>query len=451
MPDATRYAPATMPTAPKLNDDYERRPYWHVGMPPLPDRSGRALPESADVVVIGGGYAGITAARELARRGTRVTLLEAHTLGWGASTRNGGIVHPGYKWGPPQLLRRYGRDTGVALYRETLESYALVKRLIAEESIECDFREHGHLELAYAKSHVAELEHTRSSLATVGVESRLIPRNRIREEIGSDAYYGALAVGNSGLLHPARYFAGLAGAADRAGADLHEGVRARSIRRDSGPARRFRVDTDRGTIVADEVLVATNGYTDGVAPSIRRRVMPIGSYIIASEPLPEDLARELSPTGRAFFDTKFFLYYWHVSTDNRMIFGGRTSFLPTSIDRSAGILHRGLLRVHPQLAGYRIEYAWGGNVGFTFDRMPHAGRTGDGVTYAVGCCGTGVALMTGLGTQVGGWLAGDPAPALTRLRFPLVPAPYEGRPWFLPFVGEWYRMRDRVAAFRSRD
>jgi glycine/D-amino acid oxidase-like deaminating enzyme len=438
-----------MATSPALNRDYEKRPYWHVGMPALPDRSGRPLPEVADVVVVGGGYAGITAARELARRGTSVTLLEAHTLGWGASSRNGGIVHPGYKWSPPELLRRYGNETGTALYRETLASYELVKRLIADEAIECEFREHGHLELAYAKSHVAELQHARESLATVGVESRLVPRSRVREEIGSDAYYGALAVEGSGLLHPGRYFAGLAAAADRAGADLHEGVRARSIRRERDG--RFLVGTERGSIRAGEVLVATNGYTDGVAPSLRRRIMPIGSYIIATEPLPGDLARELSPTGRSFFDTKYFLYYWHVSADNRMIFGGRTSFLPTSIDRSAGILHRGLLEVHPQLAGYRIDYAWGGNVGFTFDRMPHAGRTPDGITYAVGCCGTGVALMTGLGTQVGGWLAGDPAPALTKLRFPLVPAPYEGHPWFLPFVGEWYRMKDRIAAWRSRD
>ncbi|HEU5204620.1 MAG TPA: FAD-binding oxidoreductase [Candidatus Limnocylindrales bacterium] len=436
-----------MPRGGELNRDYERRPYWQATMPVLPDRSGRDLPESTDVVVIGGGYAGINAARELARRGTAVTLLEANTLGWGASTRNGGIVHPGYKWGPTDLLRRYGKETGAALYRDTLDSFALVRRLIAEEGIDCDWREKGTLELAYALSHVEDLQHTRESLASVGVDARILSRNRIRDEIGSDAYYGALAVDVGGLLHPARYFAGLAGAADRAGADLHERVRARTVRRQGDG--RFAVETGRGTILASEVLVATNGYTDGVAPGIRRRVMPIGSYIIASEPLPGDLARELSPTGRAFWDTKYFLYYWHVSADNRMIFGGRTSFLPTSVDRSAGILHRGLLHVHPQLADYRIEYAWGGNVGFTFDRMPHAGRTKDGVTFAVGCCGTGVALMTGLGTQIGGWLAGDPAPAITRLGFPLVPAPYEGHPWFLPFVGEYYRMKDRIAAWRS--
>ncbi len=433
-----------MAAAPALNTDYERRVLWQASMPALPDRSGRDLPDTVDVVVIGGGYAGITAARELARRGVGVSLLEAHTLGWGASTRNGGIVHAGYKWSARQLIKRYGEATGKALYQETLDSYALVKQLIADEAIDCDFRECGHLELAYAPSHVPELHHAQESLASVGVASTVVPRERIREEIGSDAYYGALAVEGSGLLHPGRYFAGLTEAAARAGADLHEGVRARSIRPEADG--RFLVVTTRGAIRARDVFVATNGYTDGVVPSLRRRIIPIGSYIIASEPLPAGLAHELSPKGRAFFDTKNFLYYWHVSADGRMVFGGRASFLPTTIDRTAAILWRGLLEVHPQMADYRIEYAWGGNVGFTFDRMPHVGRTRDGVTYALGCCGTGVALMTNLGARVGAWLAGGDAPALAKLRFPLVPAPYEGRPWFLPFVGEWFRLQDRLAA-----
>ncbi|MFL5684716.1 MAG: NAD(P)/FAD-dependent oxidoreductase [Chloroflexota bacterium] len=434
------------PTAP-LNDDYERRPYWQASMPGLPDRSGRPLPASTDVVVVGGGYAGVTAARELARRRVRVTLLEARTLGWGASTRNGGIVHGGYKWSAGELIKRYGQDTGRALYQETLDSYQLVKRLIAEEAIDCDFREVGHLELAYAPAHAAELEHARESFASVGVSSTVVPRERIHEEIGSDAYFGALVVEGSGLVHPGRYFAGLAAAADRAGADLHEGVRAKRITAADGG---FVVETERGSIRARDVFVATNGYTDGVVPSLRRRIIPIGSYIIASEPLSEELAHELSPKGRAFFDTKNFLYYWHVSADRRMVFGGRASFMPTTIDRTAAILWRGLLEVHPQMAGHRIEYAWGGNVGFTFDRMPHVGRTKDGVTYAMGCCGTGVALMTNLGTKVGAWLAGGEAPALTRLGFPLVPAPYEGRPWFMPFAGEWFRLQDRLAA-RTRN
>ena len=430
-----------------LNADFERRSFWQATMPALPDRSRAPLPASADVVVIGGGYTGINAARELARRGVAVSLLEANTLGYGASTRNGGIVHAGYKWGPRELIKRYGDETGRALYRETLDGYETVKRLITIESIDCDFREVGHLELAYAPSHVRELHHAQASLASMGTETSIVPREQIRSEIGSDAYFGALVVSSSGLLHPGRYFAGLADAAASAGADLHENARARTIRR--RPVGGFEVETARGTISAADVFVATNGYTDGVVPSLRRRIIPIGSYIIASEPLPEELAREISPKGRSFFDTKNFLYYWHVSADRRMVFGGRASFMPTSIDQTAAILHKGLLEVHPQLAGYRIDYAWGGNVGFTFDRMPHVGRTSQGVAYAMGCCGTGVALMTHLGTKVGEWLAGGEAPALARLKFPLVPAPYEGRPWFLPFAGEWFRLQDRLAA-RSR-
>jgi glycine/D-amino acid oxidase-like deaminating enzyme len=437
-----------MPAVRPLNTDYERRAFWQASMPLLPDRSGRDLPDRTGVVVIGGGYAGVTAARELARRGVPVTLLEANTLGWGASTRNGGIVHAGYKWSARQLIKRYGETTGKALYQETLDSYRLVKRLIADEAIDCDFRECGHLELAYAPAHVPELQHTQESLAFVGVESKMVPRERIREEIGSDAYFGALAVEGSAVFHPGRFFVSLAESAARAGADLHEGVRATRIRREAGGD--FLVETTRDKIHASDVFVATNGYTDGVVPSLRRRIIPIGSYIIASEPLPGDLAHELSPKGRAFFDTKNFLYYWHVSADRRMVFGGRASFLPTTIDRTAAILWRGLLEVHPQMAGYRIEFAWGGNVGFTFDRMPHVGRTRDGVTYAMGCCGTGVALMTNLGTKVGAWLAGGEAPALAQLRFPLVPAPYEGRPWFMPLAGEWFRLQDRLAALSRR-
>ena len=439
-----------MPTArvsSPLNRDYERRPYWHATMPAIPSHRDRPLPDSADVVVIGGGYTGVNAARVLARAGAAVTLLEAETLGFGGSTRNGGIVHPGYKWGPQELIDRYGEETGRALFQETMEAYGLVKRLIADEAIECEFRECGYLDLAWAPAHARELQAAVETLRRFGVEASFVPRDELAAEIGSTFYHGGLVFPPSGLLHPGKYFGGLVAAAERAGADLHEGVRARSIRRQTDG--RFVVESSGGPILARDVVVGTNGYTDGVVPSLRRRIIPIGSYIIATEPLPEELARSLSPRGRAFFDTKNFLYYWHISEDRRMIFGGRASFLPTNVDHTAAILHKGLLEVHPQVAGYRVEYAWGGNVGFTFDRMPHVGRQ-DGITYAMGCCGTGVAMMTALGSAVGEWLGGGSAPALASLPFPLVPAPYEGRPWFLPFVGEWFRLQDRIARVGGR-
>ena len=206
---------------PSLNRDYERRPYWHATMPGLPDRRAHDLPDRADVVVIGGGYTGINAARELARSGASVVLLEAETLGFGASTRNGGIVHPGYKWGPKSLIRRYGEETGRELYGETLAAYDLVKRLIADEGIDCEFRETGFVELAYGPKHVEDLHEAIDSFAVVGVEATFVPRDRLREEIGSDAYFGGLVYHGSGLLHPGKYFAGLVAAAERAGADLH--------------------------------------------------------------------------------------------------------------------------------------------------------------------------------------------------------------------------------------
>jgi glycine/D-amino acid oxidase-like deaminating enzyme len=431
-----------MRTQPKLNRDYERRPYWHSTMPPLADRSGKQLPEVVDAIVVGGGYTGVAAGRKLALDGAKVVVLEANNLGWGASTRNGGIAHPGFKWGPRTLTKRHGEALARAIYNESVEATDLVASLVRDNGIDAELRWNGYLELAWAKSHADDFEAEAASLRDFGTPAHAVPKASLRTEIGTDLYHGGLAVDAGGLLHPAKWFAGLVGLAEAAGADLHERVRAHSIRRQADG--KFVVETDRGAILGSNVLVATNGYTDGVAPPLRRRIIPIGSYIIATEPLPEDLARELSPNGRAYFDTKNFLSYWHVSADRRMLFGGRVSFLPTTVDRTASLLFRRMLEVHPQLAGYRIEFSWGGKVAITMDRMPHIGRMG-GITYAMGYSGTGVVLSTYLGTRAAEWMGGGEAPALSKLRFPLVPAPYEGRPWFLPVVGEFFRAQDRLA------
>jgi glycine/D-amino acid oxidase-like deaminating enzyme len=433
---------AAMPSVPKLNRDYERRPYWHSTMQALPDRSGKQLPEVVDAIVVGGGYTGMAAARKLALQGAKTVVLEANTLGWGASTRNGGIAHPGFKWGPRTLVKRYGEELGRAVYRESVDATDFLAGLIRDQGIDAELRWNGYLELAWAKSHADDFEAEAASLRDFGTPAHAVAKDQLRDEIGTDSYHGGLAVDGGGLLHPAKWFVGLVGLAERAGAELHEGVRARSIRKQADG--KFVVETDRGAILGAHVFVATNGYTDGVAPALRRRIIPIGSYIIATEPLPEDLAHEVAPTGRAFFDTKNFLSYWHDSSDRRMLFGGRVSFFPTTVDRTAKLLYRRMLEVHPQLAGYRIEFSWGGKVGITMDRMPHVGRMG-GITYAMGYSGTGVVLSTYLGTRAAEWIGGGEPPALAKIRFPLVPAPYEGRPWFLPIVGEFFRAKDRLA------
>src|SRR5436305_5776195 len=192
----------SMPTArvsSPLNRDYERRPYWHATMPELPSRRGRPVPDEVDVVVIGGGYTGINAARVLAHAGASVTVLEAEGLGFGGSTRNGGIVHPGYKWGPQELIDRYGDEQGRALFAETMDAYALVKRLIADEAIDCEFRECGYLDLAWAPSHARELRTAVETLARFGVEASFVPREQLPDEIGSTFYHGGLVFPASGL------------------------------------------------------------------------------------------------------------------------------------------------------------------------------------------------------------------------------------------------------------
>ena len=253
-------------------------------MPTLHDRGGRQLPDTVDVAIVGGGYTGVAAARKLALQGARAVLLEARTLGFGASTRSGGIVHPGFKWGPESMIKRYGADLARAIYGESQEALRLVSGLIRDADIDAELRLNGWLELAWAPSHATDFRGEAAALERFGMQARVIDKSVLRAEIGTDAYHGGLAIDPGGVLHPGKWFAGLVGLAERAGADLHEGTPATAIRRQRDG--RFVVETGRGAILARDVLIATNGYTDGAAPSVRRRIVPIGSYMIATQPLP---------------------------------------------------------------------------------------------------------------------------------------------------------------------
>jgi glycine/D-amino acid oxidase-like deaminating enzyme len=397
------------------------------------------LPSSTDIAIIGGGYTGLAAARTLARGGADVTLLEQHHLGWGASSRNGGFVLQGYKPEMEELARMVGPERARRMFQLTLEAMQLLERLIAEEGIACDFNRCGAVTLAAKPGHLPVLERSGRFLRQeLGYETELLSREDMDKEIGSARYHGALLDPGGCSLQPAKYVQGLGLAAQRAGARLLEGTEVTRVRKVPGG---FEVGTSRGVLRAREVLAATNGYTPAALGRLRRRIIPIGSYIIATQPLGEELARCLIPKGRVMSDTKNLLFYFRLSPDGRMVFGGRALFTPASAQRSARILASGMREVFPELAGATIEYAWSGKVAYPMDHLPHAGRL-DGLHYSMGYCGHGVALATYLGTRMGEVLLGTAeVPDLGGKRFKAIPL-FNGFPWFLPFVGGYYRTRD---------
>lgn len=405
----------------------------------LPRYPAVPLPRLTDVVIIGGGYTGLAAARTLARKGIDVTLLERHTLGWGASGRNGGFILPGYKPKMEELDRRLGTERAGRIFQLTLDAICFLENLISEESIACDFVRCGAVTLAAKPSHLPALARSGRFLRDrLGYETELLGPEEVRREIGSRRYHGALLDPGGCSLQPAKYVHGLGQAASRAGARLIEGAEVTRLRRIKDG---FEVASRAGIVRAREVLAATNGYTPAALPALRRRVVPIGSYQIATAPLPPELARLLVPRGRVFSDTKNLLYYFRLSPDGRMVFGGRASFTPTGIRRSAAILASGMREVFPKLADTEIEYAWSGKVAYPMDHLPHAGRLG-GVHYAMGYCGHGVALATYLGTRMAEVLAGSgEIPDLGTTCFRAIPF-YNGFAWFLPLVGGYYRVRD---------
>jgi glycine/D-amino acid oxidase-like deaminating enzyme len=406
---------------------------------PLPRGSAVPLPRSTDVAIIGGGYTGLSAARTLARSGVDVTVLEQHHLGWGASSRNGGFVLPGFKKEMCELARRLGRKRAQAMFQLSLDAIRFLAELISQEQMECDFARCGAVTLAAKPSHLAALEESRRFLRDeLGYRTEIVAPDDLSLVIGSSRYYGALLDPEGCSLQPAKYAAGLAMAARHAGARLAENVEVARIRR---APNGFQLETTRGIVQAREVLAATNGYTPPALARLRRRVIPIGSYIIATEPLSPLLTQRLIPGCRVLSDTKNLLFYFRLSPDGRLVFGGRASFTPASPRRSATILAAGMREVFPELNDATIEYTWSGKVGYPIDHLPHAGQM-DGVYYALGYCGHGVALATYLGHRLGQVISGTgDLPDLGSRRFKAVPL-FNGFPWFLPLVGGYYRARD---------
>ncbi len=406
------------------------------------------LPENVDVAIVGGGFCGLSAARALAKRGVRAAVLEAETFGWGASCRNGGMVLTGMKLPVPKLIKRYGRPTVRKMYAASIEAVDLVEQIVREENIECNFSRCGHLEVACKPSHFNGFEESAALIEReFRHQLRIVPQGHLRSEIGSHIYFGGMVDETSAGVNPARYVTGLAHAAERAGAWLHDHTRVEEITAESqNGARKFRVRTSRGSIAAREVILASGAYTTETTPALRKKIIPIGSYIIATEVLSADLAHELSPRNRMIYDSKHFLYYYRLTPDNRTLFGGRAAFFPateSTVRQSAEILRRGMITVYPQLCDTKIEYGWGGTLDFTLDVMPHAGKM-DEMYFAVGFAGHGVAAATWFGTKLAEMISGNiNSIPFAELPFPAAPIGLRsGRTWALPLAGLWYRILD---------
>jgi glycine/D-amino acid oxidase-like deaminating enzyme len=429
----------------------KERNYWLDTVQLPKTDSAQSLPQSVDVAVIGAGFTGLSAGRTLAKRGAKVAVLEAETIGWGASSRNGGMVLTGMKLGVNKLISMYGREKTQQMYAASLSSIDCVEQIVREENIDCNFSCCGHLEVACKQKHFDDYARQAEVIARgFNHALRVVPRSELQSEIGSEIYYGGMVDEISAGLNPARYVAGLARAALRAGAAIYEGTRVEKIERGSrNGSSGWQLNTSRGALWARDVMVATSGYTSGITPGLQKKIIPIGSYIIVTQVLPEALAQELSPRNRMIYDSKNYLYYYRLTPDRRMLFGGRAAFFPETEDtirKSAEILRRGMIEVYPQLRETQVEYAWGGTLDFAFDIMPHAGRM-DGIYFALGYAGHGVAMATYLGQRVAEFIAtGKDENPYAGIPFPGAPfGMYSGNPWFLPLAGAWYKFLDWVS------
>jgi gamma-glutamylputrescine oxidase len=429
-----------MPTC--LAAGFKTTPYWWEAAPPEATAE-MPLPKTADVVIVGSGYCGLSAAIELSHAGRNVVVLDAGDLGIGASTRSGGMVTGGQKFVVSGALASHTPDRQQRILEDAKASLDHIEGLIARHSLDTDYVRCGRLIAAYTPAHYRRLEAWAKLLSTYAPGTiELVPRAQLQQEIGGKRFYGGLLVTNYGGLHPAKYHRALRALARTRGAVLVSNTPVLRVERRNGD---HLVVAKRGNIAAKSVFVATNGYSADADPFLQPRVIGAASYIVATEPLPADLTRKLSPHGRMFSDTKRSLSYFRLSPDGtRVIFGGRANARELDEERAATGLFRQMCEIWPELATYRISHCWRGNFGMTYDHIPHMG-VHDGVHYAVGCNGSGVTMMSYLGYQTALKILGhqNRPCAFDVHEFPKVPLAW-ARQWTVPAVTSYYLARDWI-------
>jgi glycine/D-amino acid oxidase-like deaminating enzyme len=424
--------------------------YWHDTATPFDGAQTGPVEGRYNVAVIGAGFTGLSAARKLAREGLRVAVLEARHVGAGGSGRNGGHLNNGVAHGYAEAKAHLGADRAHALYKAYDRSIDMIEDVIAEERIACDFRRSGKLKLASKPSHVAGLRANYELInREVDPDTRWLERHDLADEVGSEAFHGAMLYGKSAMMHMGRYVTGLATAAYRHGALIWEDAPVIGRHKRAGG---WELATPKGRLQTDRVIAATDSYSAEVpgAPLryFRRRIVSVGSYIVATRPLsPEEVAATL-PGNRTCVTSLSIGNYFRLSPDNRLIFGGRARFSAVSDQRSDAksgeILRASLAHTFPHLAGVEIDYCWGGLVGMTKDRFPRAGEA-DGMIYGMGYSGHGAQMSTLIGQVLADMAMGrtDTNP-LAGMDWPAIPA-HSGRPWFLPLVGLWFGFKDRLS------
>jgi glycine/D-amino acid oxidase-like deaminating enzyme len=401
------------------------------------------LPGSVDVLIVGAGYTGLAAARETAAAGRSTLVLDAASVGAGCSSRNGGQVAYSIKPSLESLTARHGADLAFRICEEGVRALENLRALALEQNLDCDWRPCGGFYGAHTARHFAAMA-AAAQHQPRGLEQRIrvVPKAEQHREIGSDFYCGGLVYEDDAAVDPRRLLLALLRRASAAGATVFDHCRALAI---EATRAGFVVQTSRGTVTAKRVLLATNGYSGPLSPWHRRRVIPIGSYQIATEPLGVERVRSLIPFGRNVSDSRRVVVYYRPSPDGeRLVFGGRAALSESDPLVSVPRLRSMMTQVFPQLASVEISHAWVGWVGYTFDTLPHLGRR-DGLYYCMGYCGQGVPLAPYFGMRIGQQMADLPqgATALDGLAFPTRPY-YFGKPWFLAPSILLYRVMDAI-------